>query len=341
MKKSIRIGELFCGAGGFAIGADMAAQALGVRARHVWATDYSEAACLTYRWNYPNCEVYQADIKRIRFDQLEEVDGLTFGFPCNSFSVVGRREGMRSDRYGNLFEYCSEALSVLQPDWFIAENVAHLMRIHGGQAYETILRSFSDAGYAVKARVLRFEYLGVPQTRHRLVFVGFRNDLELRHSFKWPRSSDIPEVCGPWLEDIEAHDPLHVKSVAKGIIKDVMHAIRPGSNYKSCLDRIPPEHRPAYRDPSKIFATYYSRLHKKQPSPTITADGGGGQWPLHPEEDRELTIRELARIQTFPDSYMVLGGTKRANRSLVGMAVPPIGISRVYKQVWKAAYGLV
>lgn len=330
----IRIGELFSGAGGFAIGADIASKKTGLPVKHVWAVDYNAAACATYKHNFPRCRVICEDARTVDYSALPKVHGLTFGFPCNSFSDVGRKQGMECDRYGELYLECTRALKECQPEWFIAENVRGLLTADKGRAFNVIRASFESAGYRVRAKVIFMEEHGVPQRRARLIFVGIRKDLTAK--FKWPKPKSEFVPLRQAFRKIAKDDPMHNKHWPTAEIQEVLAAIAPGSNYGESLDAIPQTHRPSLRAKGQsIYSTYYRRLSWDLPAYTVLAEGGGGQKQHHPKELRPLTNREMARIQTFPDSHVFVGSAKEVKEQ-IGMAVPPKGISRIYISTWRA-----
>lgn len=176
--KVFKLGELFAGAGGLAWGA-IHAEVPNRKLIHAWANDLDPSTCLTYIKNIcpdnPN-SVICCNVRDLNFDKLEEIDALAFGFPCNDFSVVGKRAGLNG-KYGLLYQYAVEALKHFQPDWFIAENVRGLASANKGSAQRQILNAFNDGGYKIFPHLYKFEEYGVPQTRHRIIVVGIRNDI--------------------------------------------------------------------------------------------------------------------------------------------------------------------
>jgi len=177
---NLKLGELFCGAGGIGLGAKMARSAFCGAVydgyETVWATDYDKVACSTYRSNLmPDGEgqVFCEDIKDVDFEGLKsvsDVDVLSFGFPCNDFSIIGKQKGLDGE-FGLLYTYCVKALDVLRPKFFLAENVGGLRGTDGGRTLNLILNEFVDVGYRVVPHLYKFEEYGVPQARHRVMIV--------------------------------------------------------------------------------------------------------------------------------------------------------------------------
>ena len=197
-KKEFELGELFCGPGGMAIAAD------GVHIRgndgveysiiHRWGVDYSKAACDTFQKNLSGVskevEAICQDVKEFLSNGLTEkrrITALAFGFPCNSFSTAGERKGLKSEKYGKLYQAGISVMDRYNPEWFVAENVSGIFSQDSGKSFKKILREFSNAGkgYDVVAHLYKFEEYGVPQARHRYVIVGIRHDLAKEQNLRF------------------------------------------------------------------------------------------------------------------------------------------------------------
>ena len=176
-----RLGEFFCGPGGLACGALSArVENPDFRIVHAWANDYDRETCDTYVENISHCApetVVCGDVRKLRLDDpaLTPIDGFAFGFPCNDYSVVGEHKGIDGN-YGPLYQYGVAVLRRFKPLWFVAENVGGLASANEGSAFKKILVSMKDAGYRVYPHLYKFEDYGVPQTRHRIIIVGIRED---------------------------------------------------------------------------------------------------------------------------------------------------------------------
>lgn len=191
-KTAYKLGELYSGPGGIGIAAKKAnieAKEKHYSISHAWATDYDRDSCDTFKNNIcpdnPKSVVCK-DIRKLDFQKLKdisEIDGLAFGFPCNDFSVVGEQKGI-DGVYGPLYSYGIKALDQFKPLFFLAENVGGLRNSNNGKAFETILDEMVEAGYKVTPHLYKFEEYGVPQARHRIIIIGFRDDLDL--SFNVP-----------------------------------------------------------------------------------------------------------------------------------------------------------
>lgn len=341
-----RLGELFCGPGGVALGALGSVVKQGDSKsiiRHAWANDYDRDTCETYRYNIcpqaPETVVCK-DIRKLDFRELKEIseiDALAFGFPCNDFSIVGEQRGM-DGVYGPLYSYGVKALDFFKPQWFLAENVGGLRNSNDGSAFDVILDEMHKAGYQVFPHLYRFEEYGVPQARHRIIIVGIRDDLRL--DFKVPSPSLFEGVDVSARNAIEIppipHDAVnHELTLQSAQVVARLKYIRPGEN--AFTANLPAHLRLNVRG-AKI-SQIYKRLHPDKPAYTVTGSGGGGTHVYHWREDRALTNRERARLQAFPDDF-VFKGSKESVRKQIGMAVPPRGIRVIFEAVLKTLLGI-
>lgn len=319
------IGELFCGAGGLAAGA-LKATANGSGFRHSWASDIDKDACNTYRQNIPVDMVHCSRVEDLNFNALPSIDGLAFGFPCNDFSIVGKRRGIAGD-FGNMYRYAVKALEHFKPSFFVAENVDGLASSGQKKDLETILDSFADAGYRVSGCKYKFEEYGIPQKRHRLIFAGFRTDLKV--SFNHPQGVSDHKSCSAALEDVPSDAANHEPTRHSPVVEERLRHINPGENaFTANL----PEHLRLNLKSNARISQIYKRLKPDEPAYTITASGGGGTHVYHWSEPRALTNRERARLQTFRDDFVFVGGRESVRRQ-IGMAVPPEGARIIFQAV--------
>ena len=331
--KAYRVGELFCGAGGFALGACLA-KYKGSRLRHVWANDSDKDACGTFRHNIeinPD-KVICADVKNLDFNRLGPIDGLLFGFPCNDFSVVGEKKGLNGN-YGPLYSYGARALRHFQPLFFAAENVGGLQTANKSGALPIIKASFEKEGYDVFEHLYKFEAYGVPQKRRRLVFAGFQK--KLRINFSPPQPADRrPMTARQALRGIPESAPNHEPARQNRRVIERLRHIDPGENaFTAAL----PDHLKLNMKSGAKISQIYKRLKPDEPAYTITGSGGGGTHVYHWKEPRALTNRERARLQAFPDDF-VFKGSKESVRRQIGMAIPPRGISVILSHILKALH---
>lgn len=331
-----RLGELFCGPGGIALGA------INAKARfngsfctitHAWATDYDPDTCNTYRKNIcpenPDSVVCH-DIRTLDYETLaaiSEIDGLAFGFPCNDFSTVGEQKGIHGN-FGPLYSYGVKALKMFRPKWFFAENVGGLRNANDGKAFDVILNSFRDSGYKIVPHLYKFEKYGVPQARHRIIIIGIRDDIPRVFRVPSPEpyaSIDVSSRNAIENPPIPDNAPNHEFTKQSASVVERLKHIKPGEN---AFNANLPDHLKLNVKGAKI-SQIYKRLDPNKPSYTVTGSGGGGTHVYHWTENRALTNRERARLQTFPDDF-VFCGSKESVRKQIGMAVPPKGAEVVF-----------
>ena len=326
-----KLGELFSGSGGMALGAHLAGNG-NAGFQHIWVNDYDRDACRTFTHNFSILpeHVICSDVRELDFDSLSPIDGLVFGFPCNDFSVVGDRRGIAGN-FGGLYRWGIKALKRFQPLFFVAENVSGLAS--SGNDLDVIKDAMLAAGYTIFPHVFRVEQYGVPQNRHRIIIVGFRNDLEIT-DFKHPlpTTKDKPVTSREALQNIDedAHNNERTNQSAT-VIERLKH-IKPGENaFTADL----PEHLQLSLKSGATISQIYKRLMPDKPSYTVTGSGGGGTHIYHWSENRALTNRERARLQSFPDDFVFIGG-KESVRKQIGMAVPPEGARQIFNSVLDA-----
>lgn len=359
--KVYRMAELFCGPGGLGLGAMKASEKFSdQKILPSWANDIHEETCETYAHNihkgkgeilytpvdssdFKNNENHGAvicgPVEELDFRQTPSFEGLSFGFPCNDFSIVGEQKGTDGE-YGPLYTYGVKALESHGPAWFVAENVGGLSSANEGKAFGKILSDLENAhtGYNLTVNLYRFEEYGVPQKRHRIVIVGIRKDLDLKFRVPAPTTPEPEQqktakyaIENPPIPD--GH-PNHVyTNQSKTVVERLKH-IPPGEN--AWYEGIPEEYRLNVK--GARMSQIYRRLHPEEPAYTITGSGGGGTHGYHWEEPRALTNRERARLQTFPDDF-IFQGTKGSIRRQIGMAVPVDGAEIIFRALLKTLNG--
>ena len=322
---SFKLGELFCGPGGIACGAMRARSADGTfTIEHAWANDYDADTCETYRKNIcPDAPqtVYCGDVRELNIDALGEIDAFCYGFPCNSFSTVGKHQGFENEKFGQLYWYGIEVLKAYQPKWFVAENVSGI-RSAGSGDFEIILNDMREAGYKLNVNLYKSEQYGIPQTRHRVIIVGIRNDIDVEYKVPNPAIyANVDISSRTALADIPDGAPNNeTRKLTKDVVRRLSY-IRPGENIWQAEERLGDEFPEELKIKTKTkISQIYRKLDPEKPAYTVTAAGGGGTFMYH-WTDRELTNRERARLQTFPDSYEFVGNYSSV-RKQIGMAVP-------------------
>jgi DNA (cytosine-5)-methyltransferase 1 len=338
-----RLGELFSGPGGLALGAHFAAEELGLELQHAWANDIDPNAVRTYLANIPGARdstVIPGDVRELDIRNLAPIDGLAFGFPCNDFSSVGEQKGING-RYGPLYSYGVEALNLHNPMWFFAENVGGIRSSNEGKAFSQIIRDLTMAGqfgYSIVPHLYKFENYGVPQARHRVVLIGIRRDLGLEflppspEPYRNLNNSVRHSLTNPPIpSDAKNHE---LTKQSKIVVERLKH-IAPGKN--AFNSDIPKNLQLNVRG-AKI-SQIYRRLDPEKPSYTVTGSGGGGTHVYHWIENRALTNRERARLQTFPDDFVFLG-SKENVRKQIGMAVPVLGAKAIFLALFQTFMGV-
>lgn len=339
-----RLGELFSGPGGIALGAKSAkleANGYSYSISHAWATDYDKDTCETYRTNIcpenPKSVVCK-DIRKLDLEKLAEIssiDGLAFGFPCNDFSVVGKQKGI-DGVFGPLYAYGVKTLKIFKPQWFLAENVGGLRNSNDGKTFDKMLDELRNAGYNVTSHLYKFEKYGVPQARHRIIIVGIRNDLGKTFQVPSPEPYNINVTSRNAIENPPIPPDAYNNELTKQseAVVERLKYIRPGEN--AFTADIPENLRLNVRG-AKI-SQIYKRLDPDKPSYTVTGSGGGGTHVYHWSENRALTNRERARLQTFPDDF-IFQGSKESVRKQIGMAVPVKGAKVIFEAILKCLAG--
>lgn len=336
-----RLGELFCGPGGLAWGAMNADIGLPeFKITHAWANDYDESTCETYRKNIcPDAPktVYCIDVRKFNMEKLSPIDALAFGFPCNDYSVVGEQKGM-DGVYGPLYSYGVKALKKFRPMWFLAENVGGLRNANDGKAFTKIMDELKATGYKLYPNLYKFETYGIPQARHRIIIIGIRDDLDCE--FKIPSNAPyvgIDNSCRTAIEKppIPADAPNNELTRQTDTVVERLKHIKPGQNaFTADL----PEHLKLNVTGAKI-SQIYKRLDPDKPAYTVTGSGGGGTHIYHWKDNRALTNRERARLQTFRDDF-IFEGSKENVRKQIGMAVPCKGAQIIFEAILKTFAGI-
>ena len=327
MKKNhvYKLGELFCGPGGIACGALNAKSNDGrLSIEHAWANDYDRDSCETYRKNIcPNSpnSVHCTDVRELDIKSLGKIDAFCYGFPCNSFSNVGEHKGFSNEKFGQLYWYGIEVLKEYRPQWFLAENVSGI-RSAGSGDFKVILNDMRAAGYRLNVNLYKAEQYGIPQTRHRVIIVGIRDDLPYEYHVPDPAQYSNYDISAKTaLADIpDTASNNEIRCLSEKIVKRLSY-INPGENLWQAEERLGSKFPDELKIHTKTkISQIYRKLEPNKPAYTVTAAGGGGTYMYH-WTNRELTNRERARIQTFPDDYEFIGNYSSV-RKQIGMAVP-------------------
>ena len=311
--------ELFAGAGGLAIGLERA----GFHA--VALNEIDPSACGTLRLNRPDWNVKEGDVSKIDFTPYKGVDFVSGGFPCQAFSYAGKRAGFEDAR-GTLFFEFARVIRETQPRVFLGENVRGLLTHDGGNTLRVIRSVIGDLGYTlVEPHVLKAIFYKVPQKRERLALVGIRNDLLPHAAFSWPEPAQRVYTVRDALKagDLFATDvPGSPGQKYPKRKADVLAHVPQGGYWRD----LPVKLQKAYMKGSYALSGGKTgiarRLAWDAPSLTLTCAPAQMQTErCHPEETRPLTVREYARIQTFPDDWQFAGNLSSQYKQ-IGNAVP-------------------
>lgn len=313
--------EVFAGAGGLALGLEQAGF------QHIGLVEFNKAAVDTLRLNRPRWNVLFEDIAQVAERNLEtefgiskqELDLLSGGAPCQSFSYAGKRLGLQDVR-GTMFYHYATFLHKLQPKMFLFENVKGLLTHDNGRTYRTILNIFEDEGYTTVHKVLNAWDYGVPQKRERLITVGIRKDIAMDCQFFFPKPHDYKPI---------------VRDVKLDVNPDAQHCARYSKKKESVFALVPPGGY--WRDIDPAIAKAYMktcwdmgggrtgilrRIGLDEPSLAVLTNPGMKQTDrCHPLEVRPFSVRENARFQTFPDTWQFCGSLAEQYKQ-VGNAVP-------------------
>lgn len=310
--------DLFCGAGGFSVGFDKAGF------QNLFSLDNDESFCKTYEVNFPNHDLIKEDIENLSNKRILELIGNTKpdvvvgGPPCQGFSIAGNiGRKFLDDPRNHLFNEFVRVVSVTKPRYFVMENVARLYTHNNGETRKVIISKFSELGYRVEARVLNTADFGVPQVRRRVVFIGTNtsNDGELFPEITTDKYKTVKEAISdlPALLSGETHPKVPNHSAMK-------HTQQMLSKMKFVKDGLGRECIPLAQRPKTGDVRKYIRYNSKKPSVTVTGDM---RKIFHYSQNRALTVRELARLQSFEDSF-VFASNSISQQQQVGNAVPPL-----------------
>ena len=303
----LKVASLFCGCGGTDAGLLGGFDFLGKHYAEnqidiVYANDIDDNACSMFKENF-SITPDNRDIREISADEIPDFDILTGGFPCQSFSIVAqnpKRLGVKDDRGKLFFEMC-RILREKQPKCFIAENVKGILTANKKGAFPLIIKEFENCGYDVEYDILNSASFGVPQKRERVIIVGFRKDLNIK--FIFPKAE---------IEAADDYTPL--KTVIENCVEekyyfsqkavDGMMRKRAAMNKGRAQD---------IEKPCNTVGAHLEKVSLNSTDPVLMVNG----------RYRRFTPREVARIQSFPENYKLVGSESAQYRAL-GNAIPPI-----------------
>lgn len=312
--------ELFAGAGGLALGLHEAGF------NQILMNEFDHDAAETLRRNFKNLNVVENDVHNVDFTPYKgKIDFLSGGFPCQAFSYAGNQRGFEDAR-GTLFFELARAIKETQPKVFLGENVKGLISHDNGRTFKVISEVIDELGYyLVPPRVLKAVMYKVPQKRERIFLVGIRKDFADKVEFHWPS----PYHCVLTLRDAFFEGELYNCDVPESDGQkypkrkaEILSKVPEGGNWRDLPENLQREYmKGSYNLPGGKTGMA-RRLSLDEPSLTLTCAPAQKQTErCHPTETRPLTIREYARIQTFPDSWDFAGNLSSQYKQ-IGNAVP-------------------
>lgn len=309
----MKLASLFTGAGGLDLGFEKAGFHV------VWANEYDSTIWETFEYNFPKTKLDRRSIVDVSHSDIPNVDGIIGGPPCQSWSEAGAGRGI-NDKRGQLFFDYVRLLKDKQPKFFLAENVAGILHPKHADAFNKIIKSFEDAGYVISWKLLNANDYGVPEDRLRVIIIGYHK--KLKKKFEFPEPQKYKPVLKDAIYDLRLAKPAKEKNKTNGdTLKIPNHEYMIGG-----------------------FSTMYMSRNRVRSwdEPSFTIQAGGRHAPLHPQAPkmkfisqnerifvpgkenlyRRLSVRECARIQTFPDNFIFKYRDVADGYKMIGNAVP-------------------
>ena len=346
-KKKYLAVDVFSGAGGLSLGAINA----GIEV--VLAVEKDQHSAKTFKANHPETKVLNEDINDIDLSSINiKSPFILFGGPpCQGFSLSNTKTRNNDNQNNHLFNKYFEWVETLQPTWFLFENVEGIVSYNNGKTVEHIQSLFESIGYTVKKDVLTASEYGVPQDRNRFFMIGNNRGIDFTFPEKLESKVTVKEALGdlPNLKNGDCYDerPYQINNVSnysklmRGtskvssqnyvsrnqdyVIERYSH-IKPGQNWKAIPDHLMTN----YSNKNNCHSGIYKRLDPDKPSVVIS--NYRKNMLIHPSEDRGLSVREAARLQSFPDSFK-FSGTLMYIQQQIGNAVPPLMAEALFKKI--------
>lgn len=309
---SMKIVSLFSGAGGLDLGFEKAGFDI------IWANEFDRKIWETFEKNFPSTKLDRRSITDVSVDEIPDCDGMIGGPPCQSWSEAGAGRGV-NDKRGQLFFDYIRIIKTKQPKFFLVENVSGIISSRHKKSFDNFLEQFEACGYELNWKLVNANDYNVPEDRERVIIVGIRKDLKKKFIFPEPQEHkpNLKEAIGDLPEAIPALE----KNKTNGDLEITNHEYMIGG------------FSPIYMSRNRV---------RTWDQPSFTIQAGGRQAPIHPKapimpsagkdkrifapghekEYRRLSVRECARIQTFPDSYKFYYTDIADGYKMIGNAVP-------------------
>lgn len=347
--------DIFSGCGGLSLGFEMAGF------KSILACDFWPPACLTFKNNFADCSLFEGDVKDLTYEKLtqhignQKIDVVVGGPPCQGFSTAGKQ--WINDPRNRLFVEYIRIISLVKPKYVVMENVPPILTLASGRFFKEIVATYNSNGYEVKANILNARYFGIPQERKRAVFLAWRKGLT---EPQYPTPQVLPYVtCKDAISDLENeefaerqlysshaqteyqewsrsdHRELlnHVGSDISLLNKRRASVVKQGGNELDLPDWLKLKSR-RINPNLKHISTGFRRLEANKAAHTIIRASGLESQPLHYKFNRQLTVRELARLCSFPDSFIFYGSVVD-QKGQIGNAVPPLLAFAIAKEIKK------
>lgn len=314
----LKVASLFCGCGGTDVGLLGGFEFLGKKYAEnnmeiVYANDIDDNACNIFEENF-GIKPDNRDIREVKSEDIPEFDILTGGFPCQSFSIIAqnpKRLGVKDERGKLFFEMC-RILREKQPKCFIAENVKGLLTANKKSAFPLIIQEFESSGYDVTYSILNSAEYGVPQKRERVIIVGFRKDLAINFTF--------PDIA---LKEADLYEPLSTV-IEKSVDEKYFFSERAVAGMMKNRESMNKGRAQDITKPCNTVGAHLAKVSLNSTDPVLKIG----------ERYRRFTPREVARIQSFPEEFKLIGSEAAQYRAL-GNAIPPVMFWYVANSVYK------
>ena len=316
MDRKLKVASLFCGCGGTDVGMQGDFDYLGKHYESnnveiVYANDIEKTACNMFEKNF-GLKPDNRDIRNIKSDEIPKFDILTGGFPCQSFSIVAqnpKRIGIKDEKGMLFFEMC-RILRDRKPKCFIAENVKGILTANKREAFPLIIKEFEESGYNVKYQIVHAVEYGVPQKRERVIIVGFRKDLDIEFEFPNPTTPNI-----------EQYVPLNVV-LEQEVDEKYFFSQRAVDGMMKNRESMNKGRAQNPDEPCNTVGAHLAKVSLNSTDPVLMIG----------ERYRRFTPREVARIQSFPESF-VLTESESAQYKALGNAIPPVMFWHIMRAV--------